>query len=158
MYFLLGERLHDLQISTGIDGTENSCGFYEGSGVTGERIVVYCSSGARGRYVLMTILTPPEETDVLTVCEVQVFVTNWIIVNFVIKWVSKFNDSVADKNRKVLRIHIIAHIICEFYLWQLHVCLIDRKSYVHLTTEEFVIILHLVIKKVAVNTLVKLNI
>ncbi|XP_022301000.2 fucolectin-1-like [Crassostrea virginica] len=73
---VLGERLHDLQISTGIDGTENSCGFYEGPGVTGERIVVYCSSGARGRYVLMTILTPPEETDVLTVCEVQVFVNN----------------------------------------------------------------------------------
>ncbi|XP_078340347.1 fucolectin-like [Crassostrea virginica] len=71
-----GKRLHDLQISTGIDGTENSCGFYEGPGVTGERIVLYCTSGARGRYVLMTILTPPEETDVLTVCEVQVFVNN----------------------------------------------------------------------------------
>ena len=147
MFFFLGERLHDLQISTVIDGTYNSCGFYEGPGVTGERIVIYCSSGARGRYVLLTIMTPPEGTDVLTVCEVQVFVNNWIIVNFVIKWVLKFNDSVADKNRQVLRIHIIAHILSEFYWWQLHVCLIYRKSVVRSTTEEFVLILHLFIKK-----------
>ncbi|XP_078309412.1 fucolectin-like [Crassostrea virginica] len=71
-----GHRLHDLQINTGINGRENTCGFYEGPAVTGERIVVHCTSGARGSYVLLTILTPLGETDCLTVCEIQIFVNN----------------------------------------------------------------------------------
>ena len=75
-FFFLGRRLHDLQINTGISGTENTCGFYEGPAVTGERIVVYCTSGARGSYILITILSRPEEMDVLNICELQVFVNN----------------------------------------------------------------------------------
>ena len=77
--FFLGKGLHDLQINTGINGsngTENTCGFYEGPAQTGERVVVDCASDARGSYVLLTILTPPEKTDILAVCEVQIFVNN----------------------------------------------------------------------------------
>ena len=77
MCFFLGKGLHDLQINTGINGsngTENTCGFYEGPAQTGERVVVDCASDARGSYVLLTILTPPEKTDILAVCEVQIFV------------------------------------------------------------------------------------
>ena len=76
MLLFSGDRLHDLQINTGLYGTENTCGFYEGPAQTGDRIVVYCTFSARGSYVLLTILSPAGETDYLTVCEVQVFVNN----------------------------------------------------------------------------------
>ena len=72
----LGHRLHDLQINTGISGTETTCGFYEGPAVTGERIAVYCTSGVRGSYILMTILSRLDEMDVLNICELQAFVNN----------------------------------------------------------------------------------
>uniref|UniRef100_K1PLX8 Fucolectin n=1 Tax=Magallana gigas TaxID=29159 RepID=K1PLX8_MAGGI len=68
-----GFRLHDVQVNVGNHEPENSCGFYKGPAVVGDRIVVYCASGAVGRYVLIKILSLPEQRDILTVCEVQVF-------------------------------------------------------------------------------------
>nr|XP_034332172.1 fucolectin-like [Crassostrea gigas] len=69
-----GDRLHDVQVNITNNGPEASCGFYEGPADDGDRIAVYCAFGAVGRYVLITILNPPEEKDPLNICEVQVFV------------------------------------------------------------------------------------
>lgn len=41
--------------------------------MTGDRNVVNCIPGARGTFVLMTILTPVGSTDLINVCEIQVF-------------------------------------------------------------------------------------
>ena len=71
-----GERLHDLQINIGINGTENTCGFYKGPAVNGDRIVVNCNPFARGSYVILRILTPPGEKEFLQVCEIKVYVHN----------------------------------------------------------------------------------
>lgn len=73
--FHKGERLHDVQVNIINNGMEASCGFYKGPADLGDRISVYCASGAVGRYVLITILSLPEEKDdSLNICEVQVFV------------------------------------------------------------------------------------
>ena len=73
MFFYLGNTLRNLHVSIGINGTENICGFYEGPAVTGQRVVVYCPYRTRGSYALLTIMTPSGETDILVVCEIQVF-------------------------------------------------------------------------------------
>uniref|UniRef100_A0A8W8J7F7 Fucolectin tachylectin-4 pentraxin-1 domain-containing protein n=1 Tax=Magallana gigas TaxID=29159 RepID=A0A8W8J7F7_MAGGI len=44
-----GERLHDVQINIINNGTDASCGFYKGPADDGDRISVYCASGAVGR-------------------------------------------------------------------------------------------------------------
>ncbi|XP_078341796.1 uncharacterized protein LOC144627806 [Crassostrea virginica] len=68
-----GGTLRNLQVNIGINGTENTCGFYEGPGELGERVVVYCPYLTRGSYALLTIMTPLGKTDILLVCEIQVF-------------------------------------------------------------------------------------
>ena len=73
MLFYLGGTLRNLQVNIGINGTENTCGFYEGPGELGERVVVYCPYRTRGSYALLTIMTPLGKTDILLVCEIQVF-------------------------------------------------------------------------------------
>lgn len=69
-----GERLQYVQVNIINNGMEASCGFYKGPANLGDRISVYCASGAVGRYVLVTILSQPGIVEYLTVCEVQVFV------------------------------------------------------------------------------------
>ena len=69
MFFYLGKTLRNLQVNIGI----NTCGFYEGPAVRGERVVVYCPYLTRGSYALLTIMTPSGKTDILVVCEIQVF-------------------------------------------------------------------------------------
>ncbi|XP_061186213.1 uncharacterized protein LOC133194228 [Saccostrea echinata] len=69
-----GNRLHDLSINIVENGTEHLCGFFEGPGVTGGRLLLFCTSGSRGRYVKLMIQSRPGEKDFLHVCEIQVFV------------------------------------------------------------------------------------
>ncbi|XP_056001691.1 fucolectin-4-like [Ostrea edulis] len=68
-----GERLHDLLISVGENGVEKPCGFFQGPAATGDRLLIFCSSGSRGRYVRLTIQSIQGERDFLNVCEIQVF-------------------------------------------------------------------------------------
>ncbi|XP_062579210.1 uncharacterized protein LOC134241143 [Saccostrea cucullata] len=69
-----GHRLHDLSINVVENGKENGCGYFEGPGVTGGRYLVFCTSGSRGNRVRFVIHSRPGQTDVLTVCEIQIFV------------------------------------------------------------------------------------
>nr|XP_022301001.1 uncharacterized protein LOC111109209 [Crassostrea virginica] len=71
-----GSRLHDLQVNVGVNGTDNTCGFYKGPAKNGDRIIMFCTSLAHGSYVTLTILSLPGETDILHVCEIQIFVKN----------------------------------------------------------------------------------
>lgn len=46
-----------VQVNVGNNEPGNSCGFYKGLADDGDRIAVYCTSGAVDRYVLITILS-----------------------------------------------------------------------------------------------------
>ncbi|XP_061186410.1 uncharacterized protein LOC133194475 [Saccostrea echinata] len=65
-----GKRLHDLLINV----DENYCGFFKGPAANGDRILFLCSSGSRGRIVTLMIKSKEGEEDILSVCEVQIFV------------------------------------------------------------------------------------
>lgn len=75
-YDCCGTRLHDVQVNIINNENEASCGFYKGPAQVRDVIVVYCASGTVGRYVLMKILSQPGVTDIINVCEVQVFVSS----------------------------------------------------------------------------------
>lgn len=74
LYSTEGADLHDLLISVGDTGTENVCGVFEGPGQDGDEILIFCAFNTIGRYVMATIISKPGETDLMHVCEVQVFV------------------------------------------------------------------------------------
>ncbi|XP_048742640.2 uncharacterized protein LOC125656094 [Ostrea edulis] len=69
-----GERLHDLLITVGGNGTVHTCGFFQGPATSGDRIIVLCSSGTTGNDVTFTIQSRQGETDILHVCEIRIFV------------------------------------------------------------------------------------
>lgn len=71
---LKGERLHDLLITVGGNGTVHTCGFFQGPATSGDRIIVLCSSGTTGNDVTFTIQSRQGETDILHVCEIRIFV------------------------------------------------------------------------------------
>ena len=82
---ILGGRLHDLQVNVGVNDTEHTCGFYKGPAKNEDRIIMFCTSLAHGSYVTLTILSLQGETDILHVCEIQIFVKNWFfLLRFVI--------------------------------------------------------------------------
>ncbi|XP_062579207.1 uncharacterized protein LOC134241141, partial [Saccostrea cucullata] len=69
-----GDRLHDLSINVVENGKENGCGYFTGPGVTGGRLLLFCTSGSRGSRVRFVIHNRAGQTDILNVCEIQIFV------------------------------------------------------------------------------------
>ncbi|XP_048743048.2 uncharacterized protein LOC125656489 [Ostrea edulis] len=60
--------------NVGENGTIHTCGFFQGPATSGDRIIVLCASGTTGNDVTLMIQSRQGETDILHVCEVQIFV------------------------------------------------------------------------------------
>jgi hypothetical protein len=71
--FLEPGRLHSLTVTVANDDEMHACGFYPGPTYTHDRISVLCESLARGRFVVLAIQSEPQTTDVLQICEIQVY-------------------------------------------------------------------------------------
>jgi hypothetical protein len=81
-FCLIGERLHDVQVTIIGQGRNYPCGFFPGPAVTGDRIVILCMNGAIGSSVKIQIVSKEGQMDTLTFCEVEVFSGPWAFVRF----------------------------------------------------------------------------
>lgn len=66
--------MHHLLISVGDTGIENKCGFFDGTADTADQILINCADGAKGRHVMITVMSNPGVKEYLHVCEIKVFV------------------------------------------------------------------------------------
>jgi len=77
-YFNLfaGERLHDVEVTISQNNfaLPTMCGFFGGPGDTGQTIYVFCTKGSRGRYVRLQIIGQIGSENMLTLCEVEVYI------------------------------------------------------------------------------------
>ena len=71
-----GERLYNLEVTVSQIGFAfpTMCGFFAGPGDTGQTIYVFCTKGSRGRYVRLQIIGQIGSGNMLTVCEVEVYI------------------------------------------------------------------------------------
>ena len=67
------ERLHDLNVTVGEDGSKFDCfcGFFQGPGTPYQRVNMVCQTHCRGRFVRLQIVSP--EPEFLQLCEVEVY-------------------------------------------------------------------------------------
>ena len=78
-----GERLHDVEviISQNYFTFPTMCGFFGGPGDTGQTIYVFCTEGSRGRYVRLQIIAQIGSENMLTLCEVEVYILGLNVSN-----------------------------------------------------------------------------
>ncbi|XP_056001777.1 uncharacterized protein LOC125667550 [Ostrea edulis] len=68
-----GDRLHDVSVNVTGNEINHLCGFYPGPGGNGDQLLFLCKNGIIGDTVTITIQAKEGQTEILNLCEVEVF-------------------------------------------------------------------------------------